>query len=348
MKIQIFPWGETKDNETASRYLLTNQNGMEVELSDFGALILAIRLPVNGVQRDVVLGYDTLQEYYNNGAGFGAYVGRNANRIANAEVTIDGVRYALEPNDNGNNLHSGSVRSHYCFYASKTVHKDGSAYVEFSRVSPHLEQGFPGNLQQHIRYTLTEQNELLIDYSMVSDKTTVINPTNHCYFNLMGQGSILEHKLTVFAEQFLPTDKKLIPTGELASVSGTPLDFQTPTTVGARIHADFAPLRMAGGYDHNYCLKGNGRLQKAAILQAPDESVTMTVFTDRPGVQIYSGNFLNGGKGKNGAAYHKNGGICLETQAYPNACNEARFPTTVCRGGTVFESRTVYQFDMKP
>ncbi len=346
MDIRRRPFGITRDGDAASKYILINDNGMEVELSDFGALILAIKLPVAGEIRDVCLGYDTLDEYYNNGAGFGGFVGRNGNRIANAKVVLDGVCYELEPNNNGNNLHSGTKRSYYEFYEAACGTEAEAVWVEFSRLSPHLEQGFPGDLQQKIRYTLTNRNELKISYHMVSDKTTVINPTNHCYFNLQGHGSgtILDHTMEIHADAFLPTDDGLIPTGEVRKVEGTPFDFRTPHTVGERIDTAYEPLIQAGGYDHNFCFANDGKRKKVAKIASPDGKVTMTVFTDLCGMQVYTGNFLGGDKGKDGAVYNRRNGICFETQGYPNACNTPAFPSTVYGPGQAFSSKTVYKF----
>ncbi len=339
--MKIIPWDLTRNGEQASKYILTNSKGMELTLSDFSASIIDIRLPVGGKMRSVVLGYDSLEEYYQPGPEFAGFVGRNGNRIAHGQVTLDGVCYELEQNNNGHNLHSGSRRSYTEFYQAQT----GENWVEFSRVSPHLEQGFPGDLAQKIRYTLTEENEIIIDYHMVSDRTTIINPTNHTYFNLAGHnsGSVLDHKLTVYADAFLPTDDGLIPTGEIRKVEGTPFDFRTPHTIGERIDADYEPLNQAGGYDHNFCFANDGLLKKAAHLQSPDGAVAMTVFTDLCGMQLYTGNFLEGVKGKDGAVYGHRNGVCLETQAYPNACNTPSFATTVKAPGEAFQSRTIYQ-----
>ncbi len=349
MQIKKESWGVSREGVEALRYILRNDKGMEVELSDFGALILAIRLPAQGGVRDVALGFDTLEEYYDNGAGFGAYIGRNANRIADALVTLEGVRYELEPNDNGNNLHSGSNRSCCVMYAADCGEDADCAWVEFSRLSPHMEQGFPGDLTQKIRYTLTNANELMIGYSMVSDKTTVINPTNHSYFNLDGHsaGSVNEHTLTIYSDAFLPTNDKLIPTGELRSVEGTPLDFRSPKKVGLGIDSDYGPIRQAGGYDHNYCFADDGVLKETACIESSDGTVSMTVATDLCGMQLYSGNFLMGIKGKEGAVYNRRAGICFESQFYPNACNDERFPGGVTPAGEVFKSTTVYRFAWK-
>lgn len=343
-------FGTTRNGETASKYTLKNANGMEVEISDFGAVLVAIRInDKNGVQRDVLLGYDTLEEYYNNDCGFGAYIGRNGNRIQGACVTIDGVEYRLENNDRGNNLHSGRNRSHYQFYEASMGENAEGAFVELKRISPHLEQGFPGNLKQSIRYTLTEQNQILIDYEMESDMTTVVNPTNHSYFNLAGHdsGDILSHELEIYADAFTPTDAKLIPTGEIASVEGTPMDFRRKKAVGQDINAEFEPLQIAGGYDHNYVFANDGVLKEVARISSPESGIFMKVSTDLCGMQVYSGNFLNGEKGKGGISYQRNAGICFETQFYPNACKEPKFPSSVLEAGKVFRSRTVYEFGIK-
>lgn len=340
-------WGRTRDGQIVSSYLLRNSNGMEVEVSDFGASILAIRIPDDmGEKRDVLLGYDTLEEYYDNACGFGAYIGRNANRIGNAEVTIDGVSYQLEANSHGNNLHSGSNRSHYQFYNTIFGGEPDGDYVEFSRTSPHLEQGFPGNLQQIIRYTLTEKNELRISYCMKSDKATVINPTNHSYFNLGGHdsGDVLGHVMEVYSDSFLLTDANLLPTGEIASVEDTPMDFRKAHTVGERIGEDYEPLKLAGGYDHNYILPNDKKLKKVAKIVCPETGITMEVETDRCGMQVYSGNFLNGKHGKDGAVYRKRAGICFETQFYPNSCKQPGFPSCIFKGGEEMKSTTVYRF----
>ena len=347
MSIEKQFWGNTRDNHEASRYVMKNGNGMVVELSDFGASILAIRIP-DGKEgsTDVLLGYDTLEEYYDNSCGFGAYVGRNANRIGNAEVTLEGVTWKLEANSHGNNLHSGSNRSHYQFYDTVFGTDEEGSYVEFSRVSPHLEQGFPGNLNQKIRYTLTEGNELKIHYDMVSDQTTVINPTNHSYFNLGGHdsGSVLSHVMEVNSDSFLLTDANLLPTGEIAAVEGTPMDFRTARAVGDRIEEDYEPLKLAGGYDHNYILPNDKKVKNVARIGCPESGIAMEVDTDMCGMQVYSANFLNGRKGKGGAVYERRDGICFETQFYPNSCKQSGFPSCVFGPGKKMESTTVYRF----
>ncbi len=348
MKKLVF--GKTREGAEASKFVLTNQKGMIIEVSDFGALILAIRVAnKTGESVDVQLGYDTLEEYYDNDRGFGAYIGRNGNRIEGAEVTLDGVSYQLDQNNGRNNLHSGFNRSHTKLYQAVTGESEEGSYVELTRTSAHLEQGFPGNLEQKIRYTLTEANEILIDYEMVSDMTTVVNPTNHSYFNLVGHnsGDVLSHMMEIYAEAFLPTDEELIPTGEIMPVEGTPMDFRKPKAVGQDIDAAFLPLQLGGGYDHNYCFTNDGQLKSVAKLYSPDSGIEMEVLTDLCGMQVYSGNFLDGVKGKDGAFYQKRDGICFETQFYPNACKDPRFPSSVLEAGKVMKSRTIYRFGVR-
>ncbi len=347
MTVKESIFGVTKEGKEARRYLLTGRNGMEVEVTNFGACILAIKIPdENGTQRDIMLGYDTLEEYEDNSCGFGAYIGRNANRIGGAKVTLDGVTYELENNNKGNNIHSGSNRSCYQIYEAKYGQDDDSVYVEFQRMSPSMEQGFPGNLDQSIRYTLTARNELKITYHAVSDATTVINLTNHSYFNLGGHdsGDILDHELEIYADAFLLTDATLLPTGEIASVEGTPMDFRSMHTVGERIDDDYAPLRLAGGYDHNYNLPNDGILKKAAWVRSPKTGISMEVWTDLCGMQLYTANFMNHKKGKSGVYYEKCAGICFETQFYPNSCNEPKFPSCVFEAGKPFDSVTIFKF----
>ncbi len=349
MQIKTGFFGMTAEGKEAHKYILTNDNGMEAHLSEFGALLLALRIPVSGEMRDVVLGFDTPQAYCTHaGAAFGAYVGRNANRIADAQVNIDGILYTLDKNNGRNNLHSGCRPSYTCLYEAATGMDSTGVWVEFSRMSPHLEQGFPGDLQQKIRYTLNSADELILSYAMISDRTTVINPTNHAYFNLLGhdKGDILTHRLTVYSDRFLPTTEDLIPTGEIRDTAGTPFDFTSARQIGERIHSDYAPLRLAGGYDHTYCLPTQRQMYRAAELTSPDGALTMTVSTDLCGVQIYTGNFIGDIDGKGGASYHRHSGICLETQFWPNACNQPGFPTTVVPANHAYESKTIYGFSV--
>jgi len=348
MKQTVF--GKTGTGETAHRFVLENACGMRVETTDFGALILSVVVQDRtGSCRDVVLGFEHMEAYCSTATGMGAYVGRNANRIQGAEVEIEGVRYVLDANDGRNNLHSGFDRSHCKLYASEAGEDSCGKYVEFYRLSPHLEQGFPGNLEQKIRYTLTEDNELVIDYVMRSDRSTIVNPTNHTYFNLDGHdsGTILEHELEVYSDAFLNTDPELIPTGEILDVTGTPMDFRQRKKIGRDIQSDYVPLKYAGGYDHNYVFEYDRKLKPLVRLYGAKSGIMMTVLSDMCGLQVYSGNFLNGEAGKGGAVYRKNSGICLETQFYPNACKEEKFPSPLLRAGKIFRSRTVYRFEVQ-
>lgn len=355
MKVKLEHFGVTKDGQKVYRYRLQNQNGMEVVLSDFGASILQIIVPDrNGNPVDVVLGFDKLENYYDNNEGFGAFIGRNANRIAGASVCINGKEYSLEANDGPNNLHSGSKRSNYEWYETECIEDTDAVSVEFSRLSPSMEQGFPGNLDITVSYTLTGDNELVIEYFAVSDEDTVVNLTNHSYFNLSGHdsGDILDQILTVYADAFTPTDDVLIPTGELKDVTGTPMDFRVPKRIGQDIDADYEPLKQAGGYDHNYVLKKDaltgqdGDVTKAAELYSEKTGIRMSVFTDMCGMQVYSGNFIDhkeGGKG--GVTYEKRDGICFESQYFPNACKEPAFSSSILPAGQEYSSATVLKFE---
>ena len=341
---------KNKDGDVASKFVLKNKKGMQIEVSDFGALVLSISIKdKQGVVRDVALGFEHLEDYYDTETGMGAYVGRNANRIKGACVSIDGVEYKLDANNGKNNLHSGYDRSHCHMYCSEKGVGQSGEYVEFYRVSPHLEQGFPGNLKQTIRYTLTEDNKLVIDYVMSSDKTTVVNPTNHTYFNLDGHnsGSVLEHELEVYSDAFLSIDKEMIPTGDIVDVSNTPMDFRIKKKIGLDIDSKYLPMKYAGGYDHNYIFKNDRVLKKVAKLYSSSSGINMTVLSDLCGLQIYTGNFLSGQAGKTGSKYNKHSGICLETQFYPNSCNDKRFPNPILEAGKEFVSRTVYQFELQ-
>lgn len=347
MKLEKTAWGITKNGEQASKYTMTNDNGMVVVVGDFTGSFLDICVPVNGQLRSVVLGYENFEDYYRMGPEFAGLISRNGNRIANGQVTLDGVTYQLEQNNFAHNLHSGSRRSYHEFYEAATGEEADAVWVELSRTSADMEQGFPGNLDQKIRYTLTDKNELILSYHMVSDKETVINPTNHSYFNLNGHnsGDVLEQTLQIHAETFLPTDDTLIPTGEERAVEGTPLDFRSPKKIGANIDDDYEPLRQGRGIDHNFCFANDGKLKEVAVMQSTDKAVTMHVSTDLCGMQVYAGNFLNGIPGKEGAVYNKRNGICLETQYYPNACNEPSFASSVKKAGEAYDSKTVLQFD---
>lgn len=343
-------FGIAKEGRQASKYILKNQAGIEIVLSDMGALIQALLVPDRkGNKIDIMLGYDTLEEYYDNGCGFGAYVGRIANRIEGANVTIDGVNYVLEDNYNGHNLHSGSKKSFYEFYETETGISEDGEYVEFSRLSPHLEQGFPGNLMQKIRYTLTEANELLIDYHATSDQTTIYNPTNHAYFNLEGHdsGDVLGHEMEVYSDSFLVSDQFMIPTGEVAKVEGTPYDFRQRKTVGKDINEDFVMLKNAKGYDVNFNFPNDKKMRLMSKIWAPVSGIFMETHSDCCGLLIYNAGGLKDKNGKGDAVYQQHAGICFETGFYPNSCKEASFPSCVLPANSTFTSRTKYRFGVE-
>lgn len=352
MSIKQQSFGKTKDGAKASLYVLTNKNGMKVSVTDYGANIVNIIVPDRyGKFEDVVLGYDTVEGYEGNQGGYGSFIGRHANRIGGASFTIKGKEYTLEKNDNNNNLHGGFIGYNKHIYEVELFEEPESSSIELSRLSPHMEQGFPGNLDISVTYTLTDDNELVIEYLAVSDEDTVVNLTNHSYFNLAGHasGSILEHKVMIDADKFTPTDDNLIPTGEMRDVSGTPMDFRKLKAIGADIDADYEPLKQGGGYDHNYCLNNSSAgVEKAGELVEEVSGRVMEIFTDMPGMQLYTGNFISGTEEcKEGVVYKKRDGVCFETQYYPNACNIPDFPSSILKEGVEYDFVTVYKFGVR-
>ncbi len=341
-------FGKTKNGEEVTIYTLKNDKGMTATFLDYGAVLVNLLVPdANGKFDDVVLGYDTVAEYEINGPGFGSFIGRHANRIGDAKFTLNGKTYELEKNDGKNNLHSGSVGYNKFMYEAETFEEEDSVSVEFSRLSPDMEQGFPGNLDISVTYTLTNDNELVIEYLAVSDQDTIVNLTNHTYFNLAGHksGTILNHLVQIDADQFTPTTDDLIPTGEFADVTGTPMDFRKLKPIGQDINAEYKPLIQAGGYDHNYVLNINeNEVTKVAELVEEKSGRKMTVYTDKPGLQLYTANFLTNEKGKDGVVYQKNDGVCFETQYYPNSCNIEAFPSSVLKAGEEYDFVTIYKF----
>lgn len=341
----VTTFGTTKDGKEAQLYLLKNQKGMKAYVSDFGASLVRLFVPDrDGNMADVVLGYDDAAGYECGTAGVGATVGRNANRIGGASVEINGVTYPLEKNDNGkNNLHSGSD-----YYQKRIWNVEDRAddRITFLLHSPDGDQGYPGALDMRVTYHLDDENALSIHYEAVPDQDTIINMTNHSYFNLNGHnsGSVLEHKVWLNADSFTPADAESIPTGEIRSVEGTPMDFRTAKEIGKEIDADYEPLRFGGGYDHNWVLKNNGRFAKVAEVTSEKSGIRMEVYTDLPGVQMYTANFLDHEPGKDGAVYEKRSAVCLETQYYPDAIHHDNFPSPVCRKGMKYDSRTAYRF----
>ena len=348
-KMQKQSFGKTDDGQQTYLFTLTNKNGMEAAITNYGGTVVTLKVPDrNGKLDDVVLGYDKLEDYEAGKAYFGAIVGRYANRIAHAKFTLDGITYTLPKNDGDNHLHGVFNKR---VWNAKDVSSSAGQAVELSYLSKDGEDGFPGNLSVKVVYTLTDQNELKIDYSATTDKDTVLNLTNHCYFNLAGQGNgdILQTQLMIRADRFTPVDATLIPTGELRSVKGTPFDFLTSTVIGARIDQDDQQLKLGHGYDHNWVLNNAtaGSLFAAAQAYEPHSGRVLEVSTTEPGLQLYTGNFLDGIRGKGGKVYNRRYAFCLETQHFPDSPNHPQFPSTVLKPGQHFESTTVYKFSSK-
>jgi aldose 1-epimerase len=344
------PFGKTADGQPVEIYTLTNANGVEIKALNYGCIITSLKVPDRaGKMADVVLGYDTLDGYLKASPYFGAVVGRYGNRIAKGQFTLDGKTYKLATNNGPNHLHGGNRGFDKVVW--KATPKNGSdrVGVEFTRTSPDGEEGYPGSLQATVTYTLTDANALVVEYRAVTDKATPVNLTQHSYFNLAGDGDILGHELTIHASRYTPVDDTLIPTGELATVDGTPFDFRKLTAIGARIATENAQLKNGGGYDHNWVLNRSGSgLQPAARLVDPKSGRTLDVATTEPGLQFYSGNFLDGTiTGKGGHVYRHRTGLSLETQHYPDSPNHPNFPSTILRPGETYSSQTVFTFGVQ-
>jgi len=342
-------FGKTGDGRPVDLYTLTNSKGMEVRAMTYGGIIVSMRVPdKNGKIADVVLGHDNVDGYLVNPPYFGAIVGRYANRIANGAFTLDGAKYTLAKNDGPNSLHGGLVGFNKVTWEARQFKNGKGVGVLFSYLSKDGEEGYPGNLKLKVSYTLTDENQLILDYEAASDKATPINFSQHSYFNLAGEGSgdILGHELTLNADRFTPVDKTLIPTGELRAVQGTPMDFTKPATIGARINDDYEQLVIGRGYDHNFVInRKDGSLTLAARVHEPTSGRVLEVYTTEPAVQFYSGNFLDGTiVGKQGHPYKLRNGLCLETQHFPDSPNHPDFPSTILRPGKTFQSQTIFKF----
>jgi aldose 1-epimerase len=344
-------FGKMADGRAVDIYTLTNRNGVEVRITNYGAAVVSLRVPDRaGKLEDVVLGYDSLDGYLANGPYIGVVVGRYANRIAKGRFSLNGVEYKLAVNNGENHLHGGIVGFDKVLWnASQTKTMNGAA-LRLSYVSADGDEGYPGKLSASVVYTLTNLNELKVDYSATTSKDTVVNLTQHSYFNLAGQGNgdILDHHLMINADRFTPTDAGSIPTGEIRKVQGTPFDFTSPMRIGERINNSDEQLGFGKGYDHNFVLNGkSGTLRRAAWASDTASGRVMEVWTTEPGVQLYTGNFLDGKIGKDGKAYNARYGFCLETQHFPDSPNQPKFPTTVLRRGATFRSSTVFKFSVQ-
>jgi len=344
------PFGRLPDGRAVEQFTLTNAHGVEVRVMTYGGIITVVRTPDrSGQLDDVVLGFDTLAGYLKDSPYFGAIVGRYANRIANGQFTLDGTTYRLAKNNGPNSLHGGLRGFDKVLWSGEPFRGDSGVGVTLRYTSRDGEEGFPGTLVARVTYTLSPYDELMVDYEATSDKATPVNLSQHTYWNLRGTagGDVLDHVLTLNAAAFTPVDPTLIPTGDVASVAGTPFDFRAATPIGARIAQDNAQLRFGRGYDHTWVLD-RGRapgLVQAARLWEPSSGRTVDISTTEPGVQFYSGNSLDGTiRGKGGRVYTLRSALCLETQHFPDSPNHASFPSTILRPGATYRSRTVFAF----
>jgi aldose 1-epimerase len=342
------PFGKTSAGQPVTIYKLVNPKGAEVEIMDWGATIVSIKVPdKSGKLGDVVLGFDHLADYETKSPFFGCIAGRYANRIAKGKFSLDGKDYTLATNNGPNSLHGGKVGFDKKLW--KRVGKATGASLTLEMTSPDGDEGYPGTLHTTLSYTWTDANELEMRYTATTDNATVLNLTNHSYFNLggAGNGTILDHELTLNCDSFTPTDDTMIPTGEIRKAAGTPLDFTTPHVIGARINDAYVPLTQGKGYDHNFIINGSG-LRTAALAHDPKSGRTLEVVTTEPAVQLYTGNFLDGTLvGKSGKRYPHRGGFCLETQHYPDSPNHPTFPSTTLKPGDTYKQTTVFKFGVK-
>ncbi len=347
------PFGKTQDGEEVDLFTFTNSNDVQIRIMTYGGIITHIITPdKNGKPDDITLGFDSLERYLQGHPNFGALVGRYANRIAGGKFTLDGQEYSLPINNGPNSLHGGLKGFDKKVWKAKQVEQKGLPALELTYISKDMEEGFPGTLTNRVIYSLSPDNELTIEYFSHTDKATPINLTNHAYFNLNGHQKdqdVLNHVLLLNADRFTPADKTLIPIGELRDVEGTPLDFTTPVAIGERIDSDDEQIAIAGGYDHNFVLnKVDDELSFGGQVYEPVSGRVLEFYTTQPGVQLYTGNFLNGKViGKNNRAYNRRYGFCLETQHFPDSPNQPDFPSTILRPGEEYHHVTIYKFYTK-
>ncbi len=336
-------FGTTKKGEQVSLYTMKNGSGMEIAVSDYGAVLVKVLITDReGQVQDVVLGYEDVSGYESDTLYLGATLGRVANRIRGGEFELNGVNYTLTRNDNQNTLHGGRDFFNKRMWEAEEV---DDSHVTFLLHSPDGDQGFPGTVDIRVTYTLTEENEIKIHYHAVPESDTLVNLTNHSYFNLSGHasGTILDQEVVICADVYTEADAQSIPTGELIPVEGTPMDFRAGKTVGSEIEVDYEALRFGGGYDHNWVLNGSGYRQ-AASMYSKKTGIGMKVFTDLPGMQFYTGNFIDGKEGKDGVLYEKRQGLCFESQYFPDAVHKENFEGPIVRAGAVYETTTTYRF----
>lgn len=350
MNITQQPFGQTADGTAVDLYTLVNDTGLEVKITNYGGTVVSILAPDRaGALADIVLGFDTLDGYLQEQPYLGALVGRYANRIAHGRFTLNGVDYVLAQNDGANHLHGGLQGFDKVVWQATPFNSADGVGLRLSYQSAAGEEGYPGTLDVQVEYTLTNEQALKIEYTATADQDTVVNLTNHAYFNLAGSGDILDHEVTLNADYFTPVNKTLIPTGKLQPVAGTPLDFTQSTKIGARIGQADEQLVFGGGYDHNWVLnKPDGRYALAATVIEPTSGRILETYTTQPGIQFYTGNFLDGTLiGKGGRPIHKRTGFCLETQHFPDSPNQPSFPSTLLRPGERYSQTTVYRFGVQ-
>lgn len=348
--LQKSDFEKTVQGKNVSLWTLTNKQGLSMCVTNYGAKVVALYVnKSNGKPVDVVTGYSSIDGYLNSGEiYFGAAIGRYGNRIANGKFTLNGTEYSLAQNNGPNSLHGGPGGFHAVVWDAKQINENT---LELTYLSKDMEEGFPGNLSVKMIYQLTQNNEFLIDYYATTDKTTVCNLTNHSYFNLSGEGAdtILDHQLQINAEGYLPTDETAIPLGEIAPVENTPMDFRNKKEIGANINDDFDALKLGNGYDHNYVLKyTKGQVSLAAVACSPVTGICMEVYTDQPGIQLYTGNYMDGSQiGKKGIAYTRRSAFCLEAQCFPDSPNRPEYPKTVLNPGETYRQTTIHKFIAK-
>lgn len=352
MGIQKRSFGKTLEGTPAELFTLTNKKGTVVDITNFGGIIVSWKVADrNGKQEDITLGFDTIEGYLEQGPYFGALIGRHGNRIEDAEFELNGVTYHLAKNDGNNHLHGGRKGFDKMLWNAEIIDRNGGQALKLTYRSVDGEENYPGNLDVTVIYSLTEENELVIDYHAVTDRDTVVNLTNHAYFNLKGHasGDVLGHELYINADKMTLIDEEGIPTGEFQNVKGTPFDFTSLTPIGRGINADDGQIACGKGYDHNWVLNVGGKKpEKAAEVYEPTSGRVMEVFTTKPGIQFYSANFLDGSKiGKGKTAYQKRSGLCLETQFFPNAMKHKHFPSPILKAGEEYKYTTIYKFSVR-
>jgi aldose 1-epimerase len=345
MSLEKTSYGTMADGREVDLYIMTNANGLEARLISYGATLVSMKTPDrDGNISDITLGFDTIAEWEKDTCYFGATVGRCANRIAGGSFVLDGESYTLATNNGDNHLHGGIVGFNKALWDAEPFESDAERGVTFTYVSPDKEEGYPGELTMKVTYTLTDSDELRVEYEGSADSATIVNMTHHSYWNLATpeSGSILDQELHINADHYLPVDSGAIPTGGPAQVEGTPMDFRKSRVIGERMD------QVEGGYDHNWCLSSrDGSLEIAATLRDPVTGRVMEVLTTEPGIQFYAGNFLDGVRGKGGVPYPRNSGLCLETQLWPDSPNRPDFPSSVLRPGEKYTHTCVYRFSVR-